>query len=89
MTKLADALERLRTELDDKDMRALDAYTERAEKWSSQADADELIAELIDYIGRLREALRELAQYAADEIGVPLEECVSGPIGDARRWLTP
>ena len=35
----------------------------------------------------LRQALQDLAQYAADEIGVPLNECISGPIGKARAAL--
>ena len=35
----------------------------------------------------LREAMLDLAQYAADEIGVPLNECISGPIGKARAAL--
>ena len=36
---------------------------------------------------KLRETLLDLAQYAADEIGVPLNECISGPIGKARAIL--
>lgn len=35
----------------------------------------------------LTEALRQLAEYAANAIGVPLDECVSGPIAKARNIL--
>lgn len=32
-------------------------------------------------------ALDELIQFSAEEIGVPVEECVAGPIGEARQAL--
>lgn len=35
----------------------------------------------------LADALESVARYAAAEIGVPFEECVSGPIGQARAAL--
>ena len=41
-------------------------------------------ARLIAAAPDLLEACKALAAYVAQEIGVPLDECVSGPIGIAR-----
>ena len=38
-------------------------------------------------IKRLKDGLRKLIEHAAQEVGLPVHECVGGPIGEARRLL--
>lgn len=46
------------------------------------------LAEAEQKIALLQHVLRDLAEAAAREIGVPLDECVAGPVGRARELLS-
>ena len=58
--------------------------------WELAEQADGPLVEYADYAALLSRcelleaALLDLAKFAASEIGLSLEDCVSGPIGKAR-----
>lgn len=61
--------------------------SERERRSIVMTAAHAAIRRKLDAHEALVEALRELAEHAAREIDVPLDECVAGPIGKARAAL--